>query len=478
MSKVLFPIFLAGALLFTGHLSAQLSGKWFAILDAMGTKLPMQLDLHQDSGNWSGTMSDPTVANRRFEMQDITFDGKKVTYAVKMLGITFSGVQDGKEIRGIFNQANTDFPLTFTRHRPDGYPVEEGAITIVRREQEPTEFPYQQVSVSYAGGADSVTLAGELTLPKDEKPRALVVLVSGSGPQDRNAYLGSQINHSPFLVLSDFLTRKGYGVLRYDERGVGESTGNYATATTMDLAKDAWAGVRHLRTLPGLGEVPIGMAGHSEGGIIAPIVAAADGNLAFAMLLAGPGVPIDSLMLEQRRLVTKAMGVPAAVTQRDEPALRAAYHWIGENTHLNQEEYVEGLYELFAEQIKKLPEPMQKSIVDVRLFNSQYVKPLSSPWMRYFLAFNPQEYLRQLTVPTLAINGTNDLQVPAMMNLNAISEALAVAGNQDVTVVPLIGLNHLFQPAETGAVSEYGTIETTFDPAALEVIGNWLAERF
>ncbi|MEO0731406.1 MAG: alpha/beta fold hydrolase [Bacteroidota bacterium] len=465
-------------LLLTNPMAAQLDGTWYAILDAMGTELPMQLDLRQEGGNWSGTLSDPTGDSPRMTLTDITFDGKKFTYKIPLVGITFDGVQDGKEIRGIFHQANTDFNLTYTRHRPEGYPIKEGPITIVRRRQEPTDFPYERIPVTFPGGAEGVTLAGELTVPRDAKPRALVVLVSGSGPQDRNAFLGSQINHSPFLVLSDHLTRKGFGVLRYDDRGVGESTGDFAAATSMDFAADAGAGVSFLRSRAELSGIPVGVAGHSEGGLIAPIVAVQDGKLDFTLLLAAPGVPVAALMLEQRRLVTKAMGVPEAIALRDQPALAAAYQWIGENEDLDQEAYVEGLYDLFAQQIKNLPEPMQKSITDVRAFNDQYVKPLSGPWMRYFLAFDPTDFLEQLTVPTLAINGTKDLQVPAEMNLNGIAKALATAGNEDVTIVPLLEMNHLFQKADTGAISEYGTIENTFEEEALLVISDWLEARF
>lgn len=474
MRYLLFSILFSLSLTAT----AQVEGDWFAILDAMGTKLPMKLELKNADGNWQGAMLDPTVAGRRMEMNAITFDGQKLHFEVEVLGITFDGVQNGKQVKGVFNQANVDFPLTFTRHRPDGFPISEGPITIQQRQQEPTSFPYQREAVSFSGGADGVTLAGELTMPQKGKPKAMIVLVSGSGPQDRNAYLGSQINHSPFLVLSDFLTRRGYAVLRYDERGVAESTGDFASATTDDLSKDAWAAVRYLRTRKELKNVPVGVAGHSEGGMIAPVVAAADGELDFLLLLAAPAVSIDSLMLEQRRQVALSMGMPEMVIKRDEPALRAAYAWIKDNTQLNQEEYVEGLYGVFEEQLDNLPEALRKSIVDPRAFNAQYVKPLSSPWMRYFIAFNPQEYLRELKVPLLAINGMKDTQVPALMNLNAISEAMAFSGNPDATVVPLMELNHLFQPADTGAPTEYGTIETTFDESALEVIGSWLDERF
>lgn len=471
-------LFLSLFLWVSTPLSAQAEGEWFAILDAMGTKLPMKLELANTGGKWSGAMLDPTQPQRRMEMTEISFDGKKINYKVSPLGITYSGVLDGKELRGVFNQANVDFSLTFTRHRPDGYPIQEGPVTIRNRQQDPVEFPYARQAVTFAGGAAGVSLAGELTVPETGKPKALIVLVSGSGPQDRNSYLGSQINHSPFLVLSDYLTRRGYGVLRYDERGVAESTGNFSTATTANLAADAAAAVRYLRGLPGMRKIPIGVAGHSEGGIIAPMVAAQDDELNFVLLLAAPAISIDSLMLEQRRQVALSMGMPEMAIKRDEPALRAGYAFIKESALLDQDQYIEGLYATFEAQLKTLPEALQKSIVDPRAFNAQYVKPLSSPWMRYFIAINPQDYLQKLKIPVLAINGTKDLQVPAMMNLNALSQAMAISGNKDVTVLPLLELNHLFQPADTGAPSEYGTIETTFDPTALEVIGGWLDERF
>lgn len=444
----------------------------------MGTKLPMKLEITKAGDAWSGDMLDPAKPNRRIAMDKVVFDGKRLDFTVDMLGITYNGLLDGKEIRGVFNQANVDFSLVFTRFRPDGYPIEEGPITIRQRPQDPIDFPYQRKAVSFPGGAKEVTLAGELTLPENGKPKAVMVLVSGSGPQDRNAYLGSQINHSPFLVLSDYLTRQGYGVLRYDERGISESTGEHHKATTADLAADAAAAVRYVRQLPKMDKVPVGMVGHSEGGIIAPMVSVNESSLDFMVLLAAPAYAIDSLMLEQRRQVAAAMGIPEVIVKREEPSVRAGYAFIKESQKLDHDQYIEGLYSVFEAQMINLPEPLRKSIVNPREFNSQYVKPLSTPWMRYFIAMDPQEYLTKVTVPLLAINGIKDTQVPAMDNLNAIRQAMVISGNEDATVLPLLELNHLFQPADTGAPSEYGTIETTFDPAALQAIGDWLNERF
>ena len=453
-------------------------GKWYTILDAMGIKLPIGLEIEKKEGAYAGAMLSPAQTSAKIPLTSVAFDGRKFTAREAQTGVTIDAILDGKELRGVFSQANQDFPVVFTRHRPRAYPIEEGPLTITARPQDPTDFPYERKTLTFPGGAEGVTLAGELTLPRGAKPKAALLLVSGSGPQDRNAYLGSQINHSPFLVLSDYLTRRGYAVLRYDERGVGESTGDFRAATTDDLALDATAAVAYLRTLKELGQVPIGVAGHSEGGMIAPVVASRDEALAFVVLLAAPAVSIDSLMLEQRRLVGRSLGQPEVLIRRDEPALRAAYAWIKDHPGLSQEEYVEGLYGVFEEQLKHLPPALQKSITDPRAFNAQYVRPLSSPWMRRFIAFEPRDFLSQLSIPVLALNGLLDTQVDGMTNLNAIAEIMAINGNNDVTITPLLGLNHLFQPAETGSPTEYGTISVTFDPTALEAIGGWLEERF
>jgi len=386
--------------IFLSPLSAQdVTGNWYTILDAMGTKLPIGLEIEKNAGAYAGAMTSPSQTKAKIPLTSVTFGGKKFTATEARTGVTISAILDGDKLRGIFNQANQDFPVVFTRHRPQAYPIDEGPITIVARPQDPKDFPYQRTPVTFPGGVEGVNLAGELTLPDNGKPKAAIVLVSGSGPQDRNAYLGSQINHSPFLVLSDYLTRLGYAVLRYDERGVGESTGDFRSSTTDDFALDATAAVAYLRTLKEMKKVPVGVAGHSEGGMIAPVVAARDEALDFVMLLAAPAVAIDSLMLDQRRQVGRSMGQPEVLIRRDEPALRAAYAWIKDHPGLSQEDYVEGLYGVFEAQLKNLPAALQKSIVDPRAFNAQYVKPLSSPWMRRFIAFEPRDFLSRLNIP-------------------------------------------------------------------------------
>ena len=456
----------------------EVTGNWYAMLNAMGTELPMGLTLREADGQLSGVLLSPAQTDAEIPLSGVTYDGTRLTFDQEALGASFSGVVDGDEIRGVFQQASVDFKLTFTRAVPRDYPVGDGPVTLVARPQEPRDFPYRREAVTFPGGADSVRLAGELTLPENEPPRALAILLGGSGPTDRNAFLGSQINHSTFLVLSDYLTRRGYGVLRYDDRGVGESSGDFATATSEDMARDAHAAVRFLRGREGLAELPVGLIGHSEGGMIAPVVAALDGELDFLVLMAAPALPIDQLMLRQSKDVSESMGLPPSIIERNQASLAAAYAFIKANPGLPTEDYEEGLYEVFAGQMDRLPEALRNSIKDPRAFNKQFVDGMTSPWFRYFIGFDPTDYLERLTVPTLALNGLNDVQVAGIDNLNAISAATAVAGNEDVTLLPLVGINHLLQPSETGAVSEYGTITTTIDEGVLEAIGGWLGERF
>jgi len=178
----------------------------------MGTKLPVGLEIENNAGAYAGAMTSPSQTKAKIPLASVTFDGKRLTAKEAQTGVTIDAVLNGKELRGIFNQANQDFPVVFTRHRPQAFPIGDGPITITARPQDPKDFPYQRKTVTFPGGAEGVTMAGELTMPEKGKPKAAIVLVSGSGPQDRNAYLGSQINHSPFLVLSDYLTRLGYAV--------------------------------------------------------------------------------------------------------------------------------------------------------------------------------------------------------------------------------------------------------------------------
>jgi pimeloyl-ACP methyl ester carboxylesterase len=284
-----------------------------------------------------------------------------------------------------------------------------------------------------------------------------VELIVGSGPHDRDESL---LGHKPFLVLSDYLTRKGIAVLRVDKRGIGKSTGNYATATTADFASDAEAGVAWLKTRPEVDPHKIGLIGHSEGAIIAPMAAVDDPDVAFIVMMAGSGVPGDQIIVEQGRLIAMAGGESKDEADKNAEKERETL------TLVETEKDPAALDRLL--NVKLGAEGAPEGAI------ASQIKALTSPWMRFFLTYDPATALRKLKIPVLAINGALDLQVPPALNLPAIRKALQDAGNTHAEVDELPGLNHLFQDAKTGSPSEYGQIEETISPPALDKIATWI----
>jgi pimeloyl-ACP methyl ester carboxylesterase len=277
--------------------------------------------------------------------------------------------------------------------------------------------------------------------------------------------------------LSDHLTRQGIAVLRYDDRGVGSSTGDRAIATIDDFAEDAEAGVAFLENHKDLKGVKIGLVGHSEGGMVAPMVAARNKKVDFIVLLAGPGMPIDELMILQSKLITASQGAPQEVSEANRKVLKDAYSYIRQNPSLEGEKMKAGLIKVFQNGMKYFSAEIQEEIKKDEMFFEKEAAGLISPWFLNFIRTTPEDYLKKVKVPVLALNGTLDLQVPAEENLAVIKAALKKAGNKKVEIVALKGLNHLFQTAQTGAVAEYGKIEETFNPMAMEKIASWIKKQ-
>jgi hypothetical protein len=339
--------------------------------------------------------------------------------------------------------------------------VKDQAAAEPRRPQNPVKpYPYREEEVTYANKAGGNTLAATLTVPPGKGPFPAVLLIVGSGPHDRDESL---MGHKPFLVLADYLTRKGIVVLRADKRGVGKSTGDNETATTADYATDAEAGVAYLKTRSEVDPHKIGLVGHSEGGVIAPMAAVADPDVAFIVMMAGSGVEGDQILVEQGRLIAEAGGMSKekaeenAVKQREVLALVETEK---DSAILDKE-----LREKLA--ADGLPEAQIGATIKIA----------TAPWFRYFLTYDPAVTLRKVTCPVLVINGSLDLQVPPAQNLPAIRKALQDGGNKHFEVDELPGLNHLFQTAKTGAPSEYGEIEETMSPVALDKMGGWILKQ-
>ena len=309
-----------------------------------------------------------------------------------------------------------------------------------------------------------VRLAGTLTIPYGRGPFPAAILISGSGPQDRDETI---FGHKPFAVLADFLARSGVAVLRYDDRGFAASTGDHGSATSADFATDATAALEFLRTRAEIDRRAIGFVGHSEGGMIGPLAAVNDPRVKFLVLLAGPGTPTKQLLLSQRLLMGTAEGIPEAQLGRAQATVDSLLEMVR-----NARDSTAAATQLRVFFTDDRLAALGATPVQRDAFATQY----AGPWMRYFLRYDPGAVLARVRVPVLALNGTLDKQVPSAENLPAIRAALR--RNRDVTIRELPGLNHFFQHARTGALTEYDTIAETFSPEAMGIVGEWINGRF
>lgn len=394
--------------LFLGELSGGMVGK-----------LRLGLEVKQAAdGKLSGEMTSIDQAYSKLPASSVVMDGKTLKVAFGMINASYEGAmsEDGNTVTGKWSQgAATDLVLK----RVIEYPRPA-------RPQEPKPpFTYESEDVSFGGGAADVTLAGTLTRPKGAGKFAAVVLVTGSGPQDRNEEIAY---HKPFLLWADTLTKAGFAVLRYDDRGTAKSTGKFKGSTSADFGKDAAGAVAYLRTRNDIDAARIVVMGHSEGGMIAPMVAAEDTKLAGIVLLAGPGVTGEKILRKQIPDQNRAAGMSEEMAEA--------------NAKMN----------------------LEKIEANLKI----------DPWLEYFWSYDPTTALKKVKCPVLALNGALDTQVNAAINLGAIETALREAGNKNVTARVMPKLNHLFQTATTGGGQEYGKIEETVAPIALEEVTLWL----
>ncbi|MCM1169207.1 MAG: lysophospholipase [Bacteroides sp.] len=340
-------------------------------------------------------------------------------------------------------------------------------LCAAQRPQEPKPpFPYYSEEVVFYNQAQDVKLSGTLTLPKKGFRGTTVVLVTGSGPQDRNEEV---FGHKPFLVLSDYLTRAGIGVLRYDDRGVGSSTGEFKDATSHDFSLDAEAAVDYLHRRR---FKRVGMLGHSEGGSITIMNAARNPELAFAVLLASPGIRGDSLLLLQQEAVARNAGWPESTIRFTREANRQVFELLESNPE------VEKLMDTLKFTVRTLmgsdfpEEPFEDDRMEKNV--EMQIARTTNPWMLYFLRYDPASGLRKMNCPVLALNGGEDLQVTPQANIGAIESALHQGGNTHFETEIFPGLNHLFQACKTCSISEYAELEETVNERVLERIATWI----
>jgi len=426
-------------------------GDWHGALAIGPRSLRLEISLKRGAdGTLGGQLVSLDQLSPPLPMAEARLADGTLSFTVPAVQGRYSGTWDAAKggWSGVWLQG-MPLPLVLT---PGKYPP-------TGRPQEPKPpFPYEARPVAFDGGAPGVKLAGTLTMPAGAGPFPAVVLISGSGPQDRDETL---MGHRPFLLLADTLTRHGVAVQRYDDRGTAQSTGAFGTALGRDFADDAAAAHAWLRTQPGIDPARVGLMGHSEGGLIAPQVAGRDPAVAFVVLLAGPGVPGREIMPVQRRAVLKAMGLPPA-------AIESA---AAQGDALDAAVLAAPSPEAARAEARRL---LTAAGVPAEAVEGQ-VRTVASPWYRDFLAHDPRPALQALKVPVLAVNGSVDAQVVASQNLPALREAMA--GNPAAEVVELAGLNHLFQTSATGDPGEYGNLPETMSPTALKLISDWIARR-
>ncbi len=416
-------------------------------------------------GRLTGTMDSPDQGAMGLAIDTLDFAGDSLHFELRRLRASYAGRMNGEgsELSGNWSQSGFSLPLVLKR-------LEKAPE--FRRSQDPIPpYPYDTLTVSYDNAKAGVKLAGTLTMPRGTGPHPCAVLITGSGPENRDEEI---FNHRPFRVLADHLTRAGIAVLRVDDRGVGGSTGNSANATSDDFAGDVLAGIGFLKTRPEIDRKHIGLIGHSEGGLIAPIAAMRSQDVEFIVLMAGPGLPGDSILILQSAAMRRLMGSDEAYVAREGAAHRRIHMLIraGDSTGV-----VRATRDLLEVQIESMSPEALKGIGDLDSLAVLASRQFLSPWMRYFVGFDPRPTLAKVRCPVLALNGSKDFQVPPRENLAAIDAALKAGGNRDHMVKELPGLNHMFQTAGTGAISEYAMIDETLAPAALEEMSRWILAR-
>lgn len=428
------------------------SGTFLGTLELPGLTLRVALNFERaEGGGYRGTLDSPDQEVYGIKAHAVEVRERTVTVQFRAIMASFSGElsEDGQTLTGSFTQGGTSVPLSLEK--------QPGPLSHARPQDPVAPYPYDAVEVTVNNAEAGVELACTLSIPKGVEPRDSVVLITGSGSQNRDE---EGANHRPFLVLSDALARENIAVLRCDDRGFGDSTGDAADATSLDFASDVRAAVTFMREQSQVEIARVGLIGHSEGGLIAPLAADMNPDVDFLVLLAAPGVRGDEVLLSQLHAIAVADGADASALAHVDAINRAAVDIARDGD--DPESIERELRTLLKDE--GLSEPELESAIAA----------LVIPWMRFFLNHDPAPVLRRISQPVLALNGSRDVQVLPDLNLPAIEAALQAGGNTDVTTQVLDGLNHMFQHAKTGSPMEYLTIEETFATEAMATIAAWI----
>lgn len=422
-------------------------------------------NIKKSDNNYVTELSIPAQRVAGLKPQSTTYNNGTLLIDGSNLGIKYEGKFNTKlqQFEGNFSEGANTLPLQ----------LKKGKLSVATKNNRPQEpvkpYPYNEEEVVFKNKKAQVSLAGTLTLPRNTKKAPAVILISGSGPQDRDETFA---NHKPFWILADYLTRQGIAVLRFDDRGVGKSTGNFSEATTADFATDVVSAVSYLKSRSDIDTDHIGLVGHSEGGIIAPLAANQTEDVSFIVLLASTGIPGSEISLMQF-ISMRPFPVPSEASY--EQAIREAIQIAASDKELAT--IKKELTAHYNKTIAPILKPMVGNDAKVNEIVEGLIKARTTPWVRYFYNYNPATEIEKLQIPVLSLNGTNDTQVNAEINQKGIKEALIKGKNTDYKIVKLEGLNHFFQESTTGKMDEYSKIEQTFSPIALKEISSWVLEH-
>lgn len=447
----------------------QVIGSWLGTLNAGGAQLRLVFNISITEGaQFKATMDSPDQGAMGVQMGEVNIEGDSIKIDAPMImGYYLGKVTSKTTIVGTWNQGNMSFDLNL---------VKQTEAVVLNRPQEPKHpFPYIEEEVSFKNQEQHFLLGGTFTIPEGKGPFPAVILITGSGNQNRDEEI---FGHKPFRLIADHLTRKGIAVLRYDDRGVASSGGSFIGSTSVDHAGDARSAIEYLFERNEVDKSKVGVIGHSEGGLIAIILASEYDDIAFIISLAGPGVDGKTILLEQSDYITGLSGVEESVREDNRIVMSKVYElmisnesheaWGKEVLEFTSAYYsAKGIRDYNEEEIEQSKKNLIASIPED-----------SYAWMRYFVMFDPSAYFVSIKCPVLALNGEKDCQVLAEKNINAIREDLFASGNQNVTTMILPGLNHLFQNCETGLPREYGLIEETFDQKTLDIMSDWIVQLY
>lgn len=449
-----------------GQGSPDIKGNWLGTIEISGVKLRFLLKVEKAADGYTAKFDSIDQDQKDLPIDSITLSGNTVKFSAPQFGMSYEGTLNEKndEIAGNFNRASGATPFVLKR---------TGEVTMATRAQDPKKpYPYNEEEVSYRNSADNVKLTGTLTTPKGNGKYAAVILISGSGSQNRDSFIGG---HRPFLVLADHLTRKGIAVLRVDDRGTGGSDMGSPLVTSENFMHDVLAGVSFLKGRSDIDPKKLGLIGHSEGGMIAPMAAAQSKDVAFIVMLAGLGQTGEDVIYTQTDLIARASGADTEAINRSIALSRKINAIV--KSEANETRIEQQINDYLAAYAANLSEEQRKAFAPAMASVKASMAMYKLPWYRYFIMFDPAPVLRKVKIPVLALNGELDLQIAWKENLNLIASSLKAGKNKDFTVKAFPKLNHLFQTSNTGLPAEYMALDETFSPDVLNTISDWIAKR-